>query len=57
MKATILKDRYAYFKKFLEKLYNVDALGPDRISEQAWQVSFQGAAGASPCATYACLDS
>jgi non-heme chloroperoxidase len=57
MKATILKDRYAYFKKFLEKLYNVDALGPDRISEQAWQVSFQGAAGASPCGTYACLDS
>jgi hypothetical protein len=37
MKATILKDRNAYFKEFLDNRYNVDALGLDRISEQAWR--------------------
>jgi non-heme chloroperoxidase len=57
MKATILRDRYTYFKQFLDNFYNVDALGPDRISEQAWQASFQVAAGASPHATYVCVDS
>ena len=29
---------------------------PDRISEQAWQASFNVAAAASPFATYACVD-
>jgi non-heme chloroperoxidase len=56
IKAAIVKDRYAYFKDFLDNFYNVDALAPDRISEQAWQASFQVAAGASPHATYACVD-
>jgi non-heme chloroperoxidase len=56
MKAAIVKDRYAYFKDFLDNFYNVDALAPDRISEQVWQASFQVAAGASPYATYACVD-
>jgi non-heme chloroperoxidase len=57
MKATIVKDRYAYFKQFLDDFYNVDTLAPERISEQAWQASFQVAAGASPHATYLCVDS
>jgi non-heme chloroperoxidase len=57
MKATIVRDRYAHFKQFLDNYYNVDALGPDRISEQAWQASFQVAADASPHATYVCVDS
>jgi non-heme chloroperoxidase len=57
MKATIVKDRYAYFKQFLDDFYNVDTLAPERISEQAWQASFQVAAGASPHATYVCVDS
>jgi non-heme chloroperoxidase len=56
IKAAIVKDRYAYFKDFLDNFYNVDQLAPDRISDQAWQASFNLAAGASPYATYACVD-
>ena len=51
IKAAIATDRYAYFKGFLDNFYNVDVLGGDRISEQAWQASFNVAAGASPYAT------
>jgi non-heme chloroperoxidase len=36
IKAAIVKDRYAYFKEFLDNFYNVDKLMPDRISEPAW---------------------
>lgn len=56
IKAAILEDRYAYFKAFLDDFYNVDELAPERIGEQAWQASFQVASGASPHATYACVD-
>jgi non-heme chloroperoxidase len=56
IKSAIAKDRYAYFKDFLDNFYNVDKLAPERISEQAWQASFNVAAGASPHATYACVD-
>jgi len=56
IKAAVLKDRYAYFKDFLDNFYNVDKLAPDRISEQAWQGSFNVAAGSSPHASYACVD-
>jgi non-heme chloroperoxidase len=56
IKAAIVKDRYAYFKDFFDNFYNVDKLMPERISEQAWQASFGVAAGASPFATYACVD-
>jgi non-heme chloroperoxidase len=56
IKAAILKDRYAYFDDFLNNFYNVDKLGGTRISEQARQASFNVAAGASPHATYACVD-
>jgi non-heme chloroperoxidase len=56
IKAAIVKDRYAYFKDFLDNFYNVDTFMPERISEQAWQASFNVAAGASPYATYACVD-
>jgi non-heme chloroperoxidase len=56
MKAGIVKDRYAHFKSFLDNFYNVDELAPERIGEQAWQASFNVAAGASPYATYACVD-
>jgi non-heme chloroperoxidase len=55
IQAAIVKDRYAYFKDFLDNFYNVDKLGPARISEQAWQGSFNVAAGSSPHATYACV--
>jgi non-heme chloroperoxidase len=56
IKAAIVKDRYAFFKDFLDNFYNVDELAPDRISDQAWQASFNVAAGASPYASYACVD-
>jgi non-heme chloroperoxidase len=56
IKAAIAADRYAYFEDFLNNFYNVDVLGPGRISDRAWQASFQVAAGASPFASYACVD-
>jgi non-heme chloroperoxidase len=56
IKAAIVKDRYAYFKDFLDNFYNTDKLAPERISDQAWQASFNVASAASPHATYACVD-
>jgi len=56
IKAAIVKDRYAYFKDFFDNFYNVDKLAPDRISDQALQASFNVAAGSSPYASYACVD-
>ena len=56
IKAAIVKDRYAYFKDFFDNFYNVDKLAPERIGERALQASFNVAAGASPYATYACVD-
>jgi non-heme chloroperoxidase len=56
IQAAIVKDRYAYFKDFLDNFYNVDKLMPERISEQAWNGSFNAAAAASPHASYACVE-
>jgi non-heme chloroperoxidase len=56
IKAAIAADRYAYFEDFLNNFYNVDVLGGTRISDRAWQASFLVAAGASPFASYACVD-
>jgi len=56
IKAAVVKDRYAFFKAFFDDFYNVNTLGPDRISAQAWQASFNVAAGSSPYASYACVD-
>ncbi|TML10696.1 MAG: alpha/beta hydrolase [Actinobacteria bacterium] len=56
IKAAIVNDRYAYFEDFLNNFYNVDVLGGTRISDRAWQASFNVAAGCSPFATYACID-
>jgi non-heme chloroperoxidase len=55
--AAIHKDRYAYFKAFCDDLYNVDKLRGKRISDEAWQASFQAAASSSWYATDACIDS
>src|ERR1019366_4866687 len=55
--AQVIKDRYVYFKQFFDNFYNVDKLAPERISDQAWQASFNVAAAASPYASYACIDS
>jgi non-heme chloroperoxidase len=56
IKETVLKDRYVWFKQFLDDFYNVDKLAPERISEQAWQASFRVACMASPYSSYACVD-
>jgi non-heme chloroperoxidase len=56
IKAAIATDRYAFFEDFLNNFYNVDVLGGTRISDRAWQASFNVAAGCSPFATYACID-
>lgn len=54
--ATIVADRYALFEGFLNNFYNVDVLGGTRVSDRAWQASFNVAAGSSPHATYAYVD-
>ena len=57
IKSTIQADRYVYFKQFLDDFYNVDKLRGTRISDEAWQASFQVANRASAYATYVCVDS
>lgn len=56
IKETVLKDRYAWFKQFFDDFFNVDKLAPERISEQAWQASFNVACTGSAYASYACVD-
>ena len=56
IKAAIANDRYAFFEDFLNNFNNVDVLGGTRISDRAWQASFNVAAGSSPFASYACVD-
>ena len=56
IKQAVIADRPAYFKDFLDNFYNVDVLGGTRISDQAWQNSFNVAVTASAYAAYACVD-
>ena len=56
IKHAIVADRYAYFDDFLANFYNIDVLAPERIGDAALRASFNVAAGASPCASYACVD-
>lgn len=56
IKAAVEKDRPAYFKDFLDNFYNVDMYAGTRISDQAWQNSFNVAVNASAYAAYACVD-
>jgi non-heme chloroperoxidase len=56
VKAAVANDRYAFFEDFLNNFNNVDVLGGSRISDRAWQASFNVAAGSSPFASYACVD-
>jgi non-heme chloroperoxidase len=52
---TIKQDRYAWFKSFFDNFYNVDKLHGTRISDEAWNASFEVAAGSSAYATLACV--
>jgi non-heme chloroperoxidase len=56
IKEAARKDRYAWFKEFFDDFYNVDKLAPERISEQAWQASFNVACTGSAYSSYACVD-
>jgi non-heme chloroperoxidase len=56
IKETVLADRYAWFDAFFANFYNADVLAPERIGDAALRASFQVAAGASPYASYACVD-
>src|SRR5262249_25026156 len=56
IKSAIVKDRYAYFKDFFDNFYNVDKFMPERITQEAWNASFNVADASSPFATYACVD-
>ena len=51
----IVADRPAYMKAFLDDFYNVDKFGGSRISDQAWQLSWNVAVGASAAGTLACV--
>jgi non-heme chloroperoxidase len=56
VKAAVASDRYAFFEDFFNNFYNTDVLGGTRISDRAQQASFNVAAGSSPFASYACVD-
>ena len=53
--AQIVADRPATMKDFLDRSYNVDLLGADRVSDQAWQNSFYMAVSASAHAAVRCV--
>jgi non-heme chloroperoxidase len=56
IKQAIVADRYAYFDDFFANFYNTDVLAPERIGAAAVRASFQVAAGSSPYASYACVN-
>jgi non-heme chloroperoxidase len=56
IKAAVIADRPAYFKNFLDNFYNVDVFAGTRVSDQAWQNSFNVAVAASAHAVHACVD-
>jgi non-heme chloroperoxidase len=51
----IAADRPAAMKDFLDQSYNIDLLGGDRVSDQAWQNSFYVAIAASAHAALRCV--
>ncbi|MEU9416797.1 alpha/beta hydrolase [Streptomyces sp. NPDC048272] len=51
----IRADRFAFLTAFLADFYNVDALGGERISEEAVRASWNVAAGASAKGTLDCV--
>jgi non-heme chloroperoxidase len=55
MTARITADRPAAMKDFMDDSYNVDLLGGDRVSDQAWQNTFYMAIAASAQAACGCV--
>ncbi len=56
IQAGLLADRPAFLTQFFANFYNADILKGSRISDQAMQLSWNIAAGASPRATYECVN-
>jgi non-heme chloroperoxidase len=56
IKAAVIADRPAFFKDFLDNFYNVDMYRGTRISDEAWQNSFNVAVAASAYAAHDCVD-
>ncbi len=56
IKAAIRGDRLAYLTQFYDAFYNLDTFLGSRISEEVVRDSWNVAAGASPVATLACVD-
>lgn len=54
---SIAADRPAYIKVFLDDFFNVDRLGGTRVSNQAWQLTWNVAVGASAMGTLDCVTS
>ena len=55
MTARIAADRPAAMKDFMDDSYNVDVLGGDRVSDQAWQNTFYMAIAVSAPAARGCV--
>jgi non-heme chloroperoxidase len=55
MTARIAADRPAAMKDFMDDCYNIDLLGGDRVSDQAWQNTFHMAIAASAHAARGCV--
>jgi non-heme chloroperoxidase len=55
MAARIAADRPAAMKDFMDDSYNIDLLGGDRVSDQAWQNTFYMAIAASAHAARDCV--
>jgi non-heme chloroperoxidase len=55
MAARIAADRPAAMKDFMDDSYNIDLLGGDRVSDQAWQNTFYMAIAASAQAARGCV--
>jgi pimeloyl-ACP methyl ester carboxylesterase len=55
-KAAVIADRPAWMKGFLDNFYNSDVYLGSRVSEQAFQASFNIAVAGSPIAAVECVD-
>jgi non-heme chloroperoxidase len=53
--ASIVADRPAAMKDFMDRSYNVDLLGGSLVSDQAWQNSFYAAISTSALAAVGCV--
>lgn len=56
IKKAVIQDRFAFFSEFFKNFFNTDLLLGKRVSEQVVQSSWNVAAGASPTASLACVD-